>query len=354
MTRSVLLSAFVCGLLIAACSRPTGGNAANAPANTPTPAAQTVQHERAYVVSCAPTMDNKSLTWFESGSDVPFPAEALPQHIETLAKAGGNWNAKDNRSENRIALRIDARASAAEFWRFVDALLAAHVYKFALAMLQEFDGPFHMAGGGEAKWELDERYLKLEFPIDEGLDRPGPVAENGFSLGLNLLWSSKFSRCTLQTVFERDAKPIAEIEPLFPELLPAAAEGKPFKRASQGIYSFATKLGEEALEKAAKAVKGELRIVEIGESARALSGEARHAPAEHPPVAYLFLALDAIQRLNASRKERGLEPAAVRFTFGAAKGRRLTGNGVTPVPPKPEVKPPDPTDATKDTPPKDK
>lgn len=303
MKRVPWILVFALALFAAACSKPAGP-ADNLPANAPVPQ-KPVAHERGYVVSCAPTTDNKGLNWFESGSDVPFPGEALGKHIAVFAKAGGNWNAKHERSENRIALRIDARAPVSEFWRFVDALTAQRVYKFAVAMLQEFDPPFSNAGGGEATWELDERYQLLQFPVDEGL----PHTESKtplFSLGLNLNWSSKFSRCTLQTIFEKDVRPLKEIEELFPALLPSAAENKKFKRAEQGVYGFAVKLGEEGLELAAKRVKGELAQISIGERGYAASTK-RLEPAEHPPMAYLFLALDSVARFNAARQKQGLK-----------------------------------------------
>lgn len=331
-------SAFVLLLALSACSRGPveSGNAANAPGNAPAMPAPKAAFERAYVVSCAPTMDARGFMWFESGSEVPFPADALSRHIEAFAKAGGNWDAKNNRSENRVALRIDCRAPVSEVWRFMDALAAQRVYKFALAMLQEFDPPFHVAGGGEPKWELDERYTLLQLPVEEGME--GAKYEKGeFALGLNLQWKSSFSRCTLQTVFEEDARPVSEIEELFAELLPAAAESRKFKRADQGVYSFGAKLGEEALEKAAKRVKGELRAIEIGETGKAAS-EKRLEPGEHAPVAYLFLALDSVARLNAARAREGKKPAEIRFCFGAARGRYFQ-NVALPPPAEPEFKP---------------
>lgn len=331
-------SAFVLLLALSACSRGPveSGNAANAPGNAPAMPAPKAAFERAYVVSCAPTMDARGFMWFESGSEVPFPADALSRHIEAFAKAGGHWDAKNNRSENRVALRIDCRAPVSEVWRFVDALVAQRVYKFALAMLQEFDPPFHVAGGGEPKWELDERYTLLQLPVEEGLE--GAKYEKGeFALGLNLQWKSSFSRCTLQTVFEKDARPVSEIEELFAELLPAAAESRKFKRADQGVYSFGAKLGEEALEKAVKRIKGELRAIEIGETGKAAS-EKRLEPGEHAPVAYLFLALDSVARLNAARAREGRKPAEIRFCFGTARGRYFQ-NVAPPPPPEPEFKP---------------
>lgn len=335
MKRVPWILVFALALFAAACSKPAGP-ADNLPANAPVPQ-KPVAHERGYVVSCAPTTDNKGLNWFESGSDVPFPGEVLGKHIAVFAKAGGNWNAKHERSENRIALRIDARAPVSEFWRFVDALTAQRVYKFAVAMLQEFDPPFSNAGGGEATWELDERYQLLQFPVDEGL--PNTESKTPlFSLGLNLNWSSKFSRCTLQTIFEKDVRPLKEIEELFPALLPSAAENKKFKRAEQGVYGFAVKLGEEGLELAAKRVKGELAQISIGERGYAASTK-RLEPAEHPPMAYLFLALDSVARFNAARQKQGLKQVELRFSFGPAVGKFLTSSGPVPVPPEPEYKP---------------
>lgn len=337
MKRVPWIFAIALVLFTAACSRPVG-NSANAPGNAPAAApAPKVAFERGYVVSCAPTPDNKGLAWFESGSDVPFAADSLGKHVEALAKAGGNWDAKNSRSENRIALRIDARAPVSEFWRFVDALLAQRVYKFALAMLQEFDPPFHAAGGGEAVWELDARYQLYQFPIDEGLTRGADSKAAQFSLGFNLNWNSKFSRCTLQTIFQKDVRPLKEIEEVFASLLPAAAENKKFKRAEQGVYGFAVKLGEEGLEKAIKSIKGELAQISIGERGYAASTK-RLEPAEHPPMAYLFLALDSVARFNAARHKQGLKQAEIRFSFGPAIGGILKTDSPKP-PPEPEFKP---------------
>ena len=337
MKRVPWIFAIALVLFTAACSRPSG-NSSNAPGNAPAAApAPKVAFERGYVISCAPTPDNKGLAWFESGSDVPFASDSLGKHIEAIAKAGGNWDAKNSRSENRIALRIDARAPVSEFWRFVDALLAQRVYKFALAMLQEFDPPFHAAGGGEAVWELDARYQLYQFPVDEGLTRGADSKAAQFSLGFNLNWSSKFSRCTLQTIFQKDVRPLKEIEEVFAALLPAAAENKKFKRAEQGVYGFAVKLGEEGLEKAIKSIKGELAVISIGERGYAASTK-RLEPGEHPPMAYLFLALDSVARFNAARHKQGLRQAEIRFSFGPAIGGLLKTDAPK-LPPEPEFKP---------------
>lgn len=324
-TLPLLLSA----LCLAACSKPSNPDAANTPGNAPTKVKPAGPAERAYVVSCAPTGDARDLQWFESGKDQPFPGEALKAHIETLAKAGGNWNAAKKLSENRIALRIDCRAPISEFWRFIDALAAAGVYKFAVAMLQEFDPPFSNAGGGEPVWDLDARYMPLQLPTDANLVRASKEPE--FSLGLNLSWRKQFSRCLLSTNFQRETLPITEVEEVFSDLLPVVAEGKRFARAEQGAYSFATKITEEALEKAAKRVKGNLAMVQLGEGGVAAS-QFRDKPGEHAPVAFLFLALDAVARLNQSRASQGLPPVEIQFAAGSAHGRFISTQPDAPKP----------------------
>jgi hypothetical protein len=315
-TLPLLLSA----LCLAACSKPSNPDAANTPANSPAPIKPAAPLERAYVVTCAPTGDARDLQWFESGKDQPFPGDALNAHIETLSKAGGNWNAAKKCSENRIALRIDARARISEFWRFMDAIAAAGVYKFAVAMLQEFDPPFSNAGGGEPVWELDSRYLPLQLPVDTGVARESKEPE--FSLGLNLTWRKQFSRCLLSTNFQRETLPITEVEEVFSALLPAAAEDKRFKRSEQGTYSFATQLTEEALAKAAKRVKGKLTRVQLGEGGEA--AKHRDQPGEHAQMAFLFLALDAVTRFNASRAAEKLPPVELQFALGAGRGQFLS------------------------------
>ncbi|MBV6517207.1 MAG: hypothetical protein HPKKFMNG_02921 [Planctomycetes bacterium] len=60
------------------------------------------------------------------------------RRVDTTRKLPG-WSEADNRSENLIAVRVDARAPAGEFAKLIELMVEVRMYKIKVYVLKDMN-----------------------------------------------------------------------------------------------------------------------------------------------------------------------------------------------------------------------
>ncbi|GIK53699.1 MAG: biopolymer transporter ExbD [Planctomycetaceae bacterium] len=87
----------------------------------------------------------KDFGWFCYGAPTPKSPDEMKailnqeaRRVDTTRKLPG-WSEADNRSENLIAVRVDARAPAGEFAKLIELMVEVRMYKIKVYVLKDMN-----------------------------------------------------------------------------------------------------------------------------------------------------------------------------------------------------------------------
>lgn len=243
--------------------------------------------------------------WRLSGHESPSSADQLREALRSYAMRAGEdlsgFDDKRGHSLNRVALRVDARAPFGRVFEFLTYAAEARITYVSLALLQDWNGPWHRADTGPKLWRLDERFVPADLPTGEMPPRD--------ALAVNVDSARRLYQLKAGPAAEvLDEQPFASVDVILRE----ARDADKWRRSISGRWG---SWRDQLSERMRKALRGApINDVNFGHIGAATGDPV----ANQTPAMFAFLALDALDRLNRRRNREGVEAVAFHWAYGRA------------------------------------